>query len=425
VAAPTGCAWTGSSNDAWLTITAGGNGNGNGNLTYSAAANSSASQRVGTLTVAGQTFTVTQAGVNCTFSISPTSQSAASGGDNGTSQVTTQTGCPWSAESNVSWITVTAGASGTGSGPVSFSVQANPSTTPRSGTLIIASETFTVNQAAASCSVSVAPASQFVPGTGGTGSTNVTAPTGCNWTALSNNIGWLSVPSGPTGTGDGVVTFSAIMNVGAARTGRLTISGQIFTVNQGASCSFAIAPTSLTVAAAGGTASTALTTGATCPWTATSGASWVTVIDASGTGSGAVSFAVAPNTGTTQRSTILSIGGRTLTVTQPASTCTFTISPTSLTVAAAGGTGSTTVTTTTGCAWTATSNAPWITVTTPSGSGTGQAGVSVAANTSTIQRSGTLTIAGRTFAVTQGGATTPTAPAAPAGLRILVVGGGS
>jgi hypothetical protein len=290
---------------------------------------------------------------------------------------------------------------------------------------MIASETFTVNQAAAACSVSVAPASQFVPGTGGTGSTNVTAPAGCNWTALSNNLGWLSVPSGPTGSGAGVVSFSAIANVGLARTGRLTIGGQIFTVDQGASCNFAIAPTSLTVSAAGETGSTTLTAGATCPWTATSSASWVTILDASGTGPGAVRFSVAPNTGTAQRSTLLTIAGRTLMVIQPAQTCAFTISPTSLTVAAAGGTGSTTVTTTTGCGWTATSSVTWITVTTPSGSGTGQAGFSVAAHTGTTQRIGTLTVAGRTFTVTQGGGTGPTAPTAPGGLRIVVIGGGS
>ena len=81
------------------------------------------------------------------------------------------------------------------------------------------------------------------------------------------------------------------------------------------------------------------------------------------------------------------------------------------------------MTTTTGCGWTATSNVAWITVTTSSGSGTGQAGFSVAANTGTLQRIGTLTIGGRLFTVTQAGATAPTAPASPGGLRIVVIGG--
>jgi len=57
------CTWTASSNAAWLTITSGSSGSGNGSVGYSIAANAGASQRSGTLTIAGQTFTVTQSGM--------------------------------------------------------------------------------------------------------------------------------------------------------------------------------------------------------------------------------------------------------------------------------------------------------------------------------------------------------------------------
>jgi hypothetical protein len=59
-----------------------------------------------------------------------------------------------------------------------------------------------------------------------------------------------------------------------------------------------------------------------------------------------------------------------------------------------------------GCAWTAQSNSPsFITITSgASGAGDGPVDFSVAANTSTDQRTGTLTIAGRTFTITQNGA---------------------
>ena len=62
VKAPSGCAWQAVSNDSWITITSGSTGSGNGTVNYSVAANASASQRTGTMTIAGQTFTVTQAG---------------------------------------------------------------------------------------------------------------------------------------------------------------------------------------------------------------------------------------------------------------------------------------------------------------------------------------------------------------------------
>ena len=61
--AAAGCSWTGvSNNTSWLTVTSGASGSGNGTVAFSAAANASTTQRSGTLTVAGQTFTVTQAG---------------------------------------------------------------------------------------------------------------------------------------------------------------------------------------------------------------------------------------------------------------------------------------------------------------------------------------------------------------------------
>jgi uncharacterized repeat protein (TIGR01451 family) len=57
--------------------------------------------------------------------------------------------CVWSAVSNTSWLTITSGSFGTGNGTVRFAFDANNVTTPRSGTLSIGGQTFTVNQAGA------------------------------------------------------------------------------------------------------------------------------------------------------------------------------------------------------------------------------------------------------------------------------------
>jgi glucose/arabinose dehydrogenase len=83
--------------------------------------------------------------------------------------------------------------------------------------------------------------------------------------------------------------------------------------------------------------------------------------------------------------------------------CTYSISPTSATFGKAVSTGSVSVTASSGCAWTATSNASWITITGGSnGSGNGTVGYSVAAYTAKPKkRSGTITIAGKTFQVMQ------------------------
>ncbi len=88
-------------------------------------------------------------GGTCTFSINPTSASVAAGGATGSVSVSATAGCTWSAVSNASFITITAGASGTGNGTVSYSVASNTASTSRTGTLTIAGQTFTVTQAGA------------------------------------------------------------------------------------------------------------------------------------------------------------------------------------------------------------------------------------------------------------------------------------
>ena len=57
------CSWTAKSNVRWLKIQSGKSGSDNGTIQYSILRNKSTSQRVGTLTIAGQTFTVTQDGI--------------------------------------------------------------------------------------------------------------------------------------------------------------------------------------------------------------------------------------------------------------------------------------------------------------------------------------------------------------------------
>jgi hypothetical protein len=59
---PTNCPWTAVSNASWLTILSGASGTSAGTVNYSAAPDTGAGapQRVGTLTIAGQTFTVSQ-----------------------------------------------------------------------------------------------------------------------------------------------------------------------------------------------------------------------------------------------------------------------------------------------------------------------------------------------------------------------------
>jgi all-beta uncharacterized protein len=115
-----------------------------GSAAYSVAVNGTGSSRTGTLTVAGHAITVTQSANSCTYSVAPTSVSVVPTGMNGSIAVTTGGLCAWTAASNVSWITITGGASMTGLGSASYSVAST--TVPRTGTLTVAGHTVTVTQ---------------------------------------------------------------------------------------------------------------------------------------------------------------------------------------------------------------------------------------------------------------------------------------
>lgn len=145
VTAPAGCAWTSASSATWLTVTSGSTGSGTGTMTFAVAANTS-SARTGTITIAGRTVTVSQAS-GCAFVVAPTSFDVNDKAKTGlTVAVTAVAGCSWTAVSHNPWITVTSGASGTGTGSVVFRVDANSTGSNRTGTLTIAGITVTVRQ---------------------------------------------------------------------------------------------------------------------------------------------------------------------------------------------------------------------------------------------------------------------------------------
>ncbi len=151
-----------------------------------------------------------------------------------------------------------------------------------------ANTTYTANFVA--CSYTIAPSSQTITAAGGTGMASVTAAAGCAWTATSNDA-WITVTAGATGSGNGSVNYSVAANAGPERAGTITIAGQAFTITQSMGCTYTIAPTSQTIAAAGGTGTASVTAAAECAWTATSNDTWITVTaGATGSGNGSVSY---------------------------------------------------------------------------------------------------------------------------------------
>jgi hypothetical protein len=145
VTADDGCPWTATTGGAgWVSIAEGRSGSGNGAVRLLVDANSGPA-RAATLTIAGKPFALSQTG--CSTSIKPTWYDAGRGPDDIRIKVSAAAGCSWVTTNSAPWVTVAAGASGSGDGTVRLLVEANAGAA-RSTTLEIAGEPFTLRQEA-------------------------------------------------------------------------------------------------------------------------------------------------------------------------------------------------------------------------------------------------------------------------------------
>ncbi|MCU1350464.1 MAG: uncharacterized protein JWO56_3494, partial [Acidobacteria bacterium] len=391
------CSWTATSDQPWLTIASQPNGSGSATINYTFTANGGA-QRSASITAGTAKFTLDQNG--CSYSLNTTGASTGAAGGPGSVVVTSDAGCPWTATSPVPWITITSGASGIANGTVQYSVAAN-SGPQRTAQLLIASKPFTVTQGNG-CTYTLSSNGLSVPASASNGSFTITpSDSACAWQATSD-AAWLTVTPPASGSGTTSVLYSVAANPGDVRVGRITAGGKTFTVTQANGCTYAVPSTYFDFPPAGANQTVTITTDSTCFWNASSDDSWITITSAtSGSGNGSVTFTVAANSGGPRRGH-LTVAGNIVTVDQETGICTYSIQPGSTSYNATGGSGQVAVSSPTGCAWSAASNAPWITITsttTPSGNGT--VNYTVAPNGGSATRSGTLTIAGQTFTVTQ------------------------
>jgi hypothetical protein len=125
----------------------------------------------------------------------------------------------------------TIGASG--SGHVSLTVAENTTTSPRSATLTVASQSVAVAQAT-TCSYSASPSTITSGPNGTTGSITIATQAGCAWTTSSTQS-WATLGAS-SGTGPGTVSYAIAANAAAARTAFFTVAGSTISVSQEAVC---------------------------------------------------------------------------------------------------------------------------------------------------------------------------------------------
>src|SRR5207302_770857 len=124
-----------------------------------------------------------------------------------------------------------------------------------------------------------------LPVSGGSGTVLVQTLESCQWTARSN-AEWIVLTGGLSGTGPGVVSYSAPANPNpTARTGTVSIGDQTFTLTQPGTCSLTLRPGLQTFTPVGDTNSVEVSVSNTCSWTATSSVSWI-LLSTNGGGGG-------------------------------------------------------------------------------------------------------------------------------------------
>ena len=175
----------------------------------------------------------------CAFSLNPGGPQTFDA-NGGTGQVNVrypgnEVGCLWTASSNASWVTLTAGQYGSNGVTVKYTVAANATGSTRSTTLTVAGQSFSITQ---SC-VAITPQSQVFSSAGGQGNPAYTLQgAGCAL-VINNSNPWITINSAQ----NGAINYTVAANNAAnspSRTGTFTVSGFNYVVTQagpGGDCS--------------------------------------------------------------------------------------------------------------------------------------------------------------------------------------------
>jgi hypothetical protein len=150
------CAWTLSSNAAWITTEGETRGQGPATVTYHVAPNTTPLARRATISIASAQLEIAQEGAPCQFSIDNHQIEIAAAGGTATVRTTAMSGCAWTAHTQDGWIAITAGTDRNGTGDVNLTVSRNTGIA-RQGTVVVAGQAVAVRQQGAAPSSAPTP----------------------------------------------------------------------------------------------------------------------------------------------------------------------------------------------------------------------------------------------------------------------------
>ncbi|HEX5215660.1 MAG TPA: BACON domain-containing carbohydrate-binding protein [Vicinamibacterales bacterium] len=246
VTTASGCAWTASSDAAWVTVDAGSSGSGAGTVAYTVSPQHDPATRTAALTIAGRTLTIVQQAdtASCTYSVAPVDLSTCMAPTIVTTSISTQPSCGWTASASASWLALS---QTSGSGAASIAMQLGENyDAPRQATLMIRWPTPTVGQNVrvnqAGCRYFVSSSAFAVAAAGAVHTVIVVqqsdplecgGPTQsrCVWSAVAE-VPWIVITTSMPQTGDGQMTFNVLPNTAGARSGVIRLRDQMIRIDQ-------------------------------------------------------------------------------------------------------------------------------------------------------------------------------------------------
>jgi len=242
------CSWTARTDANWLSITSASSGSGQGVVSFTVAPSADPSPRSGNLIVADQTTSIAQDGLaRCEYTVAPVEISPCVVGLQGQINVSTLSGCPWTASTDASWITLLSSLAGSGSDTLGFDVASNY-LAPRESIIKIrwptATEGQNVQVSQSGCTYSVIPNSFNFGSAGGQGEFGVWQQTvpdyicggpwqdACVWTAQAS-ASWITITSHMPRKGDDRVQFTVAPNESSTpRTGKINVADKFVNITQ-------------------------------------------------------------------------------------------------------------------------------------------------------------------------------------------------
>lgn len=402
--------WTPVPEASWLSVVDSGHGYGDSAILVAVGENPSAASRTGTVAVGSKRVTVTQLGTaDLTLELTPREATASAVGAYGNIAVYGTPDAAWEAVPSVEWITISSGATGAGNGNIKYIVMANPLLTEREGTIKVTMSpgsgggtsleaVHRVRQGV--IEPVVAPSEVSFRASGGSTNVQLTVADNTQWTAESPDA-WIKVTSASSSAGSAKVWFDAAANPSTeGRTGTLTIAGKTVSVSQAGLWS-KLNYDGTVFGTSSGSGFIDVQVEGDGTWTASSDASWLTLLDAGGHGSASVMFVVDDfNTAVASRTATVTIAGKTVEITQRGYE--LSIDPAVADLASNAGAGEIGITAPIDALWEAIVTVDWIRlVGETTGLGNGTLRYTVTDNTTGDLRTGKIIISGQEYTVTQ------------------------